>query len=339
MRTLLTLAGVVIGLVAITERSRADDPAVPFRVVREMPVAGEGRWDYMTVDAEGKRLFVPRSSHTMILAADTGKTLGDIPGTSGVHGVALVPELGRGFTTNGQDATMTIFDLVSYKTLGKVKAADDADAVVFDPASRRVLAFCGDAGVMVAVAADVDPTSGKPDGVVPLGGKPESGAVDGKGGAWVNLVDKDQIAVIDSKALKVTAHWPTAPGKQPVAMAIDAKSRRLFIGCRNNLLLVMDADSGKVIGQFKIGQGVDAAVFDEELGLAMASCGDGTLAVLKEESADKFTLLPPVKTAQGARTVGLDPRTHTLYLPTAGKTPADPQGKFRILVVAREGAK
>jgi DNA-binding beta-propeller fold protein YncE len=275
----------------------------------------------------------------MVVAADTGKTLADIPDTPGVHGVALVPDLGRAFTTNGRDATMTIFDLTSYKTLGKVKAADDADAVVFDPASRRVLAFCGDAGVMAAFAADVDPAGGKADAVVPLGGKPESGAVDGRGGAWVNLVDKDQIAVIDTRGLKVTAHWPTAPGKQPVAMAIDAKSRRLFVGCRNGLLLVLDADTGKSVGQFKIGQNVDAAVFDEALGLAMVSCGDGTLAVLKEESAETFTLLPPVKTAPGARTVGLDPRTHTLYLPAAGKTATNPQGKFRILVVAGEGAK
>jgi len=313
-----------------------------YHVSQTFHVGGEGGWDYLTVDPEHKLLYVPRSSHTMVLDADTGKTIADIPGQKRNHGVAIAPSAGRGFITDGQDGSVTVFDLMTYAVLGKVKTADDADGVIYDPASGKVLVACGDAGVLVPISADVDVKTGKADPAVDLGGKPEFLAADGQGKAYVNLEDKDQIAVVDTKTMKVLSHWPVAPGGSPVGMAMDTAHRRLYIGCRKpQKLIVMNADDGKVLADLPIGAGVDATKLAD--GDVFVSCGDGTLAVARETAPGKFEIVQTVQTRRGARTMGVDASTHTAYLPTAEfgppvegqrRPPAKP-GTFMIVVVSR----
>src|SRR5689334_21489567 len=261
----------------------------PYHVSQVFHVGGEGAWDYLTVDSEHKLLYVPRSTHTMVLDAKSGKTVADIPGQKRNHGVAIVPTAGRGFITDGNDASVTVFDLKTYSVLGKIKAAEDADGVIYDPASGKVLVVCGDAGVMIPISPNVDVASGKADASVELGGKPEFLAADGKGKAYINLVDKDQVAVVDTKTMKVINRWPTTPGGSPVGMSMDTTKRRMFIGCRKpQKLIVMDANDGKVLADLPIGAGVDATKFD---GHVFASCGDGTLTVARETAPGKFEVV------------------------------------------------
>jgi hypothetical protein len=309
-------------------------------VVKKFPIGGQGSWDYLTVDPQTHRLFVPRSTHTMIIDADSGKTLGDIPGQKNAHGVAIVPEANRGFISDGGgEGAIIIFDLKTYATLGRIAAQPDADGIIYDPSISRVLVVSGDNGVLMSFKPDIDPTIGKIDTPISLGGKPEFLAADGKGKLYINLEDKDEVAVVDFKTGKVVARWPVAPGGTPVGMAMDTKTRRLFIGCRKpQKLIVMSADDGKVLSDLPIGAGVDATKIDA--GQAFASCRDGSLAVARETSPGKFEIVQTVKTPQGARTMGIDPTTHTIYLPTAefetGATgrPAPKPGTFMIVVVA-----
>lgn len=341
-----TLAIVVLALF-VTSHAIAQTPSTHsgcYQVAQALHVGGEGGWDYITVDSQQKRLYVPRSTHTMVLDAATGKTIADIVGQQRNHGVAIVPEVGRGFITDGKDGSVTIFDLKTNKSLGKIKAADDADGIIYDPASRKLLVSCGDAAAIIAFSPDIDPNSGKVDSV-DLGGKPEFLAADGQGRAYVALEDKDQVAVVDTKNLKVVDKWSTKPGGAPVGMSIDRDHRRLFIGCRNpQKLVVMSAADGKVLADLPIGAGVDATRFDD--GNIFASCRDGTLAVARETAPGKFSLLPSVQTRPGARTMDVDPATHTIYLPTAelGKD-TDARGRpipkpdsFMILVVKSSGS-
>lgn len=314
----------------------------PYHVSQTFHVGGEGGWDYLTVDPEHKLLYVPRSTHTMVLDANSGKTVADIPGQKRNHGVAIVPTAGRGFITDGADGSVTVFDLKSYAVLGKVKTADDSDGVIYDPASGKVLVVCGDAGVMIPIPPDLDLAAGKADAPVELGGKPEFLAADGLGKAYINLVDKDQVAVVDTKTMKVLNKWSTTPGGSPVGMSMDPAHRRLFIGCRKpQKLIVMDADDGKVLADLAIGAGVDATKFDGDV---FASCGDSTLTVAREAAPGKFQVVQTVQTPRGARTMGIDPTTHMLYLPTAELEPAEGQsrprpkpGSFMVVVVNPSG--
>jgi DNA-binding beta-propeller fold protein YncE len=332
-------------VVLITSLVHAQAPTETrtYRVVQTFHVGGEGRWDYLTVDPEHKLLFVPRTTHTMVLNARTGKTVADIPGQQRNHGVALVPSAGRGFITDGAAGSVTVFDLNTYAVRGKVKAAEDADGVIYDPGSGKVLVVCGDAGVLIPISPDLDVGTGKADAAVELGGKPEFLAADGQGRVYINLVDKDQVVVVDTKAMKVVTKWPTAPGGSPVGMSMDVARHRLFIGCRKpQRLVVMDANDGRVIATLPIGAGVDATRFD---GDAFASCGDGTLTVAREISPGKFEVVQTVRTPRGARTMGLDPTTHTMYLPTAEfepatageRRPTPKPGSFMIVVVGPSG--
>jgi DNA-binding beta-propeller fold protein YncE len=318
----------------------APSEAGPYHVSQTFHVGGEGGWDYLTVDPEHKLLFVPRSTHTMVLDANTGKTVADIPGQKRNHGVAVVPSAGRGFITDGADGSVTVFDLKTYAVLGKIKTADDADGVIYDSASGKVLVVCGDAGVMIPISPNLDLATSKADAAVELGGKPEFLAADGKGKAYINLVDKDQVAVVDTSTMKVVNKWPTAPGGSPVGMAMDPARRRLFVGCRKpQKLIVMSADDGKVLADLPIGAGVDATKFDSD---AFASCGDGTLAVARETAPGRFEIVQTVQTPRGARTMGIDPTTHKLYLPTAELEPTSggqgrprpKPGSFMIVVVS-----
>lgn len=317
--------------------------ARPYHVSQTFHVGGEGGWDYLTVDPEHHLLFVPRSTHTMVLDARTGKTVADIPGQKRNHGVAIVPGAGRGFITDGNDASVTVFDLKTYAVLGKVKTDQDSDGVIYDPSSGKVLVVCGDPGLLIPITPDLDLATGSADAKVELGGKPEFLAADGNGKAYINLVDKDQVAVVDTKTMKVVDKWSAAPGGSPVGMSMDVTHRRLFIGCRKpQKLVIMDADNGKVLADFPIGAGVDATKFDGDI---FASCGDGTLTIVGQPAPGKFQVVQTVQTARGARTMGVDPTTHTLYLPTAemlppaeGQTRPRPKpGTFMIVVVSPSG--
>ena len=303
-----------------------------YAVKETLKIGGEGGFDYATLDDAGKLLYLPRSSHTQVVDAITGKVVADIPDNSRSHGVALVPQLQRGFISNGSDGTVQVFDLKSNKSLGKIKAADDADCIIYDPASKLVLTFCGDAHVMVAIPADVDPKDGKASATIDLGGKPEFAAADGKGKVFVNLVDKNEVAVVDIGAMKVTTKWPVAPATQPVGLSMDVAGKRLFVGCRSRQMMIMSADDGHISADLPIGVGVDATAFLG--GTAFASCGDGTLTVIHETTGGKFEVVQTVKTAPRAKTMAIDGKTGRIYLPTAeGQRNSQVPDSFKVLVV------
>ncbi|NUQ29222.1 MAG: YncE family protein [Acidobacteriaceae bacterium] len=306
------------------------------------PIGGQGGWDYLTVDPATHRLFVPRGTHTLVIDAESGKTLGDIPGQKIAHGVAIAPEAGRGFISDGGgDGAIVIFDLKTYAILGKITAQPDADGIIYDPALKRVLVVSGDKGVMMTFSPEIDPATGKIEAPIDLGGSPEFLASDGAGKIYVNLMDKNEVAVVDMKTRKVTARWPVAPGGAPVGMSIDTKKKQLYIGCRKpQKLIVMSLTDGKVLSALPIGDGVDATKADG--GEIFASCRDGSLAVARETSPGNFEIVQMVKTRTGARTMGIDPMTHRIYLPTAeyetgpNGNPVTKPNSFLIVVVARQ---
>jgi hypothetical protein len=311
-------------------------------VEKTLHIGGEGGMDYVTFDASSHRLYIPRSTHTMVVDADSGKTLADIPGQKHNHGVAVVPEAGRGFISDG-DGAVVIFDLKTNAVLGTLKAHPDADGIIYDKASGLVLIVSGDDGILMTVKPDVDPKTGSIDAPIDLGGKPEFLASDGAGKIYINLEDKDQVAVVDIKARKVLAHWPTAPGGSPVGMAIDTAKHRLFIGCRKpQKMIVMSTDDGKVMADLPIGAGVDATAFEGQQ--AFASCRDGKLNVAAENVSGKFEIVQTVTTPLGAKTMAVDSDAHRAYLPTfefeeqkpgATGRPAAKPGSFMVVVVAR----
>ena len=292
-----------------------------YHVAKTYTLGGEGGWDYLNADANARRLYISRGTHVIVLDVDSGKTVGDIPDTQGVHGIALAPDLGRGFTSNGREGTVTIFDTQTLKPIGeKVKVGENPDAILYDPASKRVFTFNGRS----QDASAIDATSGKVLGTIKLDGKPEFAASDGQGTVFVNIEDKSELTVIDPSTLAVKAKWPLAPCTEPSGLAIDRKHRRLFAGCDNKMMAVVDADSGKVLATPAIGEGVDATAYDDETGLAFASCGEGVLTVVKQESPDKYSVAENAQTERGSRTMALDSKTHDVYTVTAkfGPRPA-----------------
>ena len=310
-------------------------------VEKTFHIGGEGGWDYVTVDAPGHRLFVTRSTHTMAIDTDTGKVLGDIPGQIRSHGVALVPRLGRGFITDGGGSgAILVFDLKTYAVLGRIPTVPDSDGIIYDPKFDRVLAVSGDGGVLMTFRPDIDPKNGKIDPPIELGGSPEFLASDGSGKVYVNLEDKDVVAVVDLVSRKVVARWPVAPAGHPVGMAIDVAAHRLFIGCRNpQKMIVMDSSTGSVEAALPIGAGVDATRVDR--GLAFASCRDGSLTVIGDK-AGRFEVQQSLQTAEGARTMGLNTESNRIFLPTAqvepsaGGRPKMKPDSFEIVVVGRK---
>ena len=262
-----------------------------------------------------------RSTHSQAVDLATGKVLFDVPGQKRSHGIVAVPSVGRGYITDGGAGTIVVFDLKTGDVLGNVAAADDADGEFYDKGTNKVLATCGDAGVMAVLDAAADPKSAKAD-TVDLGGKPEFLAADGKGMAYANLEDKSQVAVVDLKTMKTTAHWGLGTGTSPAGLAIDAEHGRLFVGCHNQKMVVLDTKDGTVLAELPIGKGNDACGFDPGTGYAFASCGDSTLTVAKETSPGKFEVVQTVTTPRGARTMAIDPATHTVYLPAAEFGPA-----------------
>jgi len=293
-----------------------------YHVVKTFKVGGDGGWDYLIADADAHRLYISRGTHVIVLDSESGKTVGDILNTQGVHGIALAPEFGKGFTSNGREGTVTVFDTNTLAPIGdKIKVGENPDAILYDPATRRVFTFNGRSHDSTAI----DAVSGKVLATIKLDGKPEFAASDAKGEVFVNIEDKSELTAIDANKLVVKATWPLAPCQEPSGLAIDRKNRRLFSGCDNKMMAVVDADSGKVLATPAIGEGVDATAYDEGAGLAFASCGgDGVLTVVQEESPNKFSVAENVTTQKGARTMALDTKTHNVYTVTAqfGQRPA-----------------
>jgi DNA-binding beta-propeller fold protein YncE len=304
-----------------------------YHLINTYKIGGEGGWDYLTIDSTARRLYISRATHVIVLDVDSGKQVGDIPDTPGVHGIALAPEFNRGFISDGREGMVTIFDMQSLKRITKVKAGDNPDAILYDPASKRVFAFNGHSHDATAI----DAAKGTVVGTIKLEGKPEFAQSDGKGKIFVNIEDKSQIDAIDPQKLEVKARWPLAPCEEPSGLAIDRGNRRLFAGCDNKMMAVVDADSGKVIATPAIGEGVDANGFDPETGFAFASCGQGVLTVVKEETPEKFTVVQNVETRPGARTMALDEKTHNIVVVTAkfgpppAPTPDNPRPRRSIL--------
>jgi DNA-binding beta-propeller fold protein YncE len=310
------LVSAVVSGLAATSLAQPDGG---FKVTQTVKIGGEGGWDYLTVDAAARRFYVTRGTRVMVLDADTLKPVGEIPKTEGVHGVALAADLGRGFTSNGRANTVTVFDLKSLKTLDEVKVTgENPDAILYDAATKRVFAFNGRS----QNATVLDGATGKVLETIALGGKPEFATTDLDGHVYVNIEDKSQVVALDSRKLAIEKTWPLAPCEEPSGMAIDRAHKRLFIGCDNKLMAVVDASSGKVVATVPIGEGVDANGFDPGPALAYSSNGDGTLTVVHEDAPDKFTVIANVPTRPRARTMAVDEKTHRVLLVTADFGPA-----------------
>lgn len=296
-----------------------------YHVIRKLPIGGEGRWDYLTVDPEGRRIYISRSTHVMVVDEDSGKVIGDIPDTKGVHGIALAPELGKGYTSNGEAASVTIFDIKTLKPISTVSTTGkNPDSILYDPATRRVFTFNGRS----ANATAIDVATGQIAGTVSLGGKPETPVLDEKGSIFVNIEDKNSLAEFDAKTLAVKHTYPLTGCKGPSGIAMDTATRRIFIGCSDsNVMAVVNADTGKVIATPHIAEDTDASRFDPATHLAFASCENGILSIIHEDSADKFSVVGNVKTQDGARTMALDPKTHHVFVVTADMKPAPPPTK------------
>ncbi len=326
-------------LPAITE----DAPTSASPKVHKIAVGGEGGWDYLTVDSAARRLYVSRGNRVTVLNLDMEDVVGELADTPGVHGIAVVPELGKGFTSNGRDSSVTAFDLKTLKPTNKIKASGVPDAILYDPSSKRVITFNHGTND----GTSIDPASEKVAGSIAFGGEPEAAVADERGHIFVNIRSSSEVLEFDALSLKILNRWPLAPGQRPNGLAIDAKNRRLFSGCTgNSKMVVMDADKGTVIATVDIGRGSDGCGFDPAKSLAYSSNGgDGTVTIIGEPEPGKFKVVATVPTQSTARTMTIDPKTHRLYLSAATPVPAPPgaqtkggrrgnvPGSFVIIVV------
>jgi DNA-binding beta-propeller fold protein YncE len=285
-----------------------------YHKIRKISIPGDGFWDYLTTDPATGRVFVSHGTEVDVVDGKKGEVTGTITGLKLVHGIALAPEFNHGFISDGAANQVVVFDMTTLAKVGEVAAGMNPDGIIYDPASKRVFAFNGRS----ASATAVDAEKGTLAGTVTLEGKPEFPAPDGKGHVYVNIEDKSEVMEFDSKALTVLNKWPLAPCEEPSGLAMDTKTRRLFSGCDNKMMSVMDADTGKVVTTVPIGAGVDATWFDPGTNYVFNSCGqDGVLTVIHEDSPDKYTVVENVTTEKGARTMALNPKTHTIYLALA----------------------
>jgi DNA-binding beta-propeller fold protein YncE len=303
----------------------AQTPGV-YRITQTFTLGGDGRWDYLVTDPPQHRVFIGRTNRVMVVDENDGKLLGEVTGINGAHGTALADGAGHGFATSGNDGSVAMFDLKTFKVLGHTPAAPDADAIIYDPASNLVFTLNGDAHSSTVI----DPRDGKLVTNIPLGGKPEYAATAGNGMVYANITDNSEVVEIDTKKLSVSRRWSTAACKQPVSMGIDTANHRLFSGCRSGVMAVSDYSAGKVIATAPIGTGVDGTAYDPALHDVFVSNADGTLTVIHQDDPDKYQVLENVKTPSGARNMGLDPTTHRLFVVA---TP--PPGTFVMMVIER----
>jgi DNA-binding beta-propeller fold protein YncE len=303
-----------------------------YKVVKTWKLGGDGGWDYLTVDNDAHRLFIARATRVMVVDINSGKPVGEIPDTPGVHGIALAPGFGRGFTSNGREDMVSVFDLKSLQLQKKIKVGNVPDAILYEPFSKRVFTFNARSHDTTAI----DASKGEVAGTLALGGKPEYAVTDEKGTVFVNIEDTSEVVAFDPQKLAIKSRWKLTGCEEPTGLAMDAKNRRLFAGCSGNKkMAVVDADNGNVIAMPPIGDGCDGTAFDPERGYAFASAHDGTLTVVHEDAADKVSVMETVTTQPGARTLALDPKTHQIYTVTA-KTTADRKVEpdtFVVLVV------
>ncbi|WP_420263929.1 YncE family protein [Candidatus Magnetominusculus dajiuhuensis] len=310
-----------------------------YHVVNKLQLGGEGGWDYLTVDSAARRLYVSRGTHVIVVDIDTNKAVGDIADTPGVHGIAIAPELNRGFISNGKANTVAIFDLKTLKITATVKTGENPDAILYDTETKQVFTFNGrskDATVFNAATGEIAAT-------IALGGKPEFAAADGNGKIYVNIEDTNEVVEINSRKLSVTKRYSLSPCEEPTGMGFDPEHHRVFSGCHNKLMMILDTNIGKVTATVPIGEGVDGNGFDTGTGLAFSANGDGTLTIVRESSPGKFEVADTVITQRGARTMAIDTKTHNIYLPTAqfeapdGKKqrPVPVKDTFVVLVVGK----
>ena len=285
-----------------------------YQIARKIAVGGEGGWDYITVDGASSRIYASHATTAVVVDIKTGKVIGSIPDTKGIHGIALAPEINRGYTSNGRDSSVTAFDLTTLKPIAKFKVTGaNPDCILYDPFSRKIFTFNGRS----SNASVIDTRDNKVVATIPLSGKPEFAASDSKGKIYVNIEDKSTITVIDAKDYKVIQNWSIAPGEEPSGLALDNITHRLFSVCGNKLMVVTDAETGKVITTLPIGERCDGVTFDPGKKMVYSSNGDGTITVVQEVDANTFKVLENAKTQLGARTIAVDKVTHHLYLPTA----------------------
>ena len=314
-------------------------------ILKTFPVGGQGSWDYLTADPETHRLYIPRTTHTMVIDSESGRTIADIPGQLAAHGVALAPAFGRGFISDGGgEGSVIIFDLKTNAVLGSLQALPDTDGIIYDTFGKQVLAVSGRGKALMTFKPDIDPRNGRIEAPILLNGEPEFLAADPAGKAYVNLMTTDQVAVIDLKTRKVLANWPVAPGGAPVGMAIDTQNGRIFIGCRNpQKLIVMSTSNGEVLADLPIGPSVDAIKFLE--GEVFATTADSQLSIAAETTPNTFAIVQTVKTGEGARTMALDATARRIFLPGAeyevgaNNRRVQKPGTFRLLVVAPHTTK
>jgi YVTN family beta-propeller protein len=284
-----------------------------YHVLRSIHIGGKGGWDYIAVNPELKRIYVSHDSLVNILDESSGDSIGVIPNTPGVHGIAFASSFGKGYTSNGRASTVSVFNLQTNEVLSQVKTGQNPDAIMYDPFSRTIFVCDGrshDATV-------IDPSGNTVLTVVPLGGKPEAAVSDGAGNIYVNIEDKSEVAHVNAKTFTVEHRWGLGKGESPSGIAMDRSTGRLFIGCDNKLMVVVDARSGAVVAQLPIGEGCDGVAFDPTSRYAFSSNREGTLTMVYEESPDSFRVVANVPTKRGARTLALDEKAHHVFLPTA----------------------
>jgi YVTN family beta-propeller protein len=285
-----------------------------YQFITEIPIGGDGGWDILTIDSAASRLYLSHATKVVVVDLIKNTIAGEIADTPGVHGFVAVPEARRGFSSNGKESKSSVVDLTTLKTTSKIDTGQNPDAIVYEPRHGEIYVFnhTGNSVTVInAKAASVSAT-------IPLGGNPEFAAVDENAGRiYCNIEDKNEVAVIDADKHEVVAHWSLAPGEEPSGIALDARHHRLFSGCHNKMMVMLDTESGKVVDTVPIGAGVDGCAFDDTRQLAFASCGDGTTTIAREEAPNKLTLLQTLKTERGARTMALDPKSHWIYLPSA----------------------
>ena len=315
-----------------------------YKITHTYPLGGDGSWDYVVPDPPHHRVFVARQTRVMVIDQDTGKLLGEVTGINGAHGTAIAEATGHGFATSGNDQSVVMFDLKTYQPLGRIPAAEDADAILYDASSNRVFTLNGDAHSSTVI----DPKAGKLITNIALGGKPEYGVSAGDGKVYANLTDIGEVVEIDAAKATVARRWPTAPCKNPVSMAIDTAHHRLFSGCRSGVMAVSDYRAGKIVATIPIGTGVDGAGYDAAAGDAFASNADGTLTVIHQDSPDQYHVAQTIETPQLSRNMGLDPTNHRIFVASAkfGDPPAGGRGRrpvlpnsFSLLVIERAPAR
>ena len=337
MRTIVAVLTMAIVMPLLAQSSSV------YRITHTYTLGGDGGWDYIVPDPPTHRLFIGRQNRVMVVDEDKGTLLGEVTGIQGAHGTAIAAATGHGFATSGNDQSVVMFDLKTFKTLSRISAAEDADAIIYDGPSNRVFTFNGDAHSSTVI----EPKAGTLITNIQLGGKPEYGASAGDGNVYANLTDTSEVVEIDAKGATVARRWSTAPCKQPVAMALDTSHHRLFSGCRSGVMAISDYQAGKVVATVPIGTGVDGAAFDGASGDAFASNADGTLTVIHQDSPDQYHVVENVQTPQGARNMGLDSTNHRLFIVSAkfGPPPAGGRGRgpvlpgsFTLMVIERARA-